>query len=83
MTSSSEDAYRSQNGDVWRLVRDAASGRVFVRHEANLSSGGQITETDVQEFLSTGGSGPEYAAVRSLLGRTAEDRDEAVSRPQQ
>ena len=67
MTLSSEDIYKSQNGDTWRLIRDAASGRVFVRHEANPSSGGQVTDVDVEEFLSRGGSGPEYAATRKLL----------------
>src|SRR5262249_9720108 len=54
--------YRSSNGDRWRLIRE--NGRVFVRHEANSSSGGSVTDTDVDEFLSVGGSGPEYAALR-------------------
>jgi hypothetical protein len=64
----SEDLYSSPNGDRWRLIRDPEWGRVFVRHEPNLASGGRISDTDVEEFLSRGGSGPEYAALRKLLG---------------
>ncbi len=71
--SSSESLYRSQNGDCWRLVRDAASGRQFIQHEANSSSGGQVTEMSVEDFLSQGGSGPEYAALRRVLDREAQD----------
>lgn len=58
--------YRSSNGDCWRLISDAASGRTFVRHEPNVASGGRITETDVEEFLEIGGSGPEFVALRRL-----------------
>jgi hypothetical protein len=47
---------------------------MVVRHEPNRSSGGQITETDVDEFLSVDGPGPEYAALRRLL-ETMKDSD--------
>ena len=67
MTFSSVDIYRSQNGDVWQLIRDTVTGRVLVRHQATLSSGGHVTELEVEEFLSRGGSGPEYDATRKLL----------------
>ena len=67
----SRDLYRSANGDLWRLVHDTASGRVFVRHEANPSSGGRVTDTDLQAFLAVGGSGPEHAALRRLLDEAA------------
>src|ERR1700722_18178479 len=69
MTQSPEDIYRSANRDRWTLIRDTNSGRRLVRHEANPSSGGQVTETDVEAFLSIGGSGPEFAALRGLLDR--------------
>jgi integrase len=36
VTYSSKEIYRGQNGDTWRLVRDAVSGQVSVRHKANL-----------------------------------------------
>jgi hypothetical protein len=64
-----EDIYRSSNGDRWRLIRDTAPGRVFVRHEANQASGGSVTDMDVDDFLSVGGSGPEHTALRRLLDR--------------
>jgi hypothetical protein len=75
MALSTEDFYRSSNGDRWQLIRDPASGRSFVRHEPNLSSGGRITDTDVEEFLNRTGSSPENIALRALLdkhGRTSE-----------
>jgi hypothetical protein len=64
--------YRSSNGDRWLLMADTLSDRKFVRHEANQSSGGQLTDTDVDDFLEIGGSGPEFAALRKLLGQTSE-----------
>ena len=67
MTQSAELVYRSSNGDRWLLVSDPTTGRRFVRHEANQSSGGRTTDTDVDEFLSVAGSGPEFAALRALL----------------
>jgi hypothetical protein len=82
MSASVEDIYASENGDRWQLVRDAASGRVFVRHKANPSSGGHITDMDVDWFLNRGGGGPEYAALRRLLDRPAEGvRDDEATAP--
>ena len=67
MTVLIDDFYRSSNGDRWRLVRDTASGREVVRHEPNLSSGGNVTEHSVQEFLDRTGASPENLALRALL----------------
>jgi hypothetical protein len=66
-----EDFYRSSNGDRWQLIRDTASGRSYVRHEPNLSSGGRTTDTDVDEFLNRTGSSPENLALRALLDKQA------------
>ena len=66
--ATSTDVYRSSNGDRWRLITDSVSGRRVVRHEPNTSSGGQITETPVEDFLAVNGPGPEYEALRRLLG---------------
>ena len=76
MALSAEDFYRSSNGDRWQLIRDATSGRSFVRHEPNLSSGGRVTDTDVDEFLARTGTSPENLALRALLDkrRTSEPR---------
>ena len=40
------EIYRSSNGDRWLLARDPETGRVFVRHEPNLPSGGQVADID-------------------------------------
>jgi hypothetical protein len=69
MAITATDFYRSSNGDRWQLIRDTASGRSFVRHEPNLSSGGRTTDTDVEEFLNRTGSSPENLALRALMDK--------------
>jgi hypothetical protein len=39
------ELYRSPGGDRWFLSHDPGTGRVFIRHEANLPSGGHVTDT--------------------------------------
>ena len=63
--------YRSSNGDRWSLIQEEPGGRQVVRHEANAASGGQVTDMEAQEFLSVGGAGPEFAALRKLLREQA------------
>jgi hypothetical protein len=42
MTSEeTRELYCSPNGDSWHLVWEPESGRVFVRHFANVASGGK------------------------------------------
>jgi hypothetical protein len=67
MALSVQDFYRSSNGDRWQLVRDADTGRAFVRHEPNLAAGGRITEIEIDEFLDRTGTSPENLALRALL----------------
>ena len=67
--------YRSPNGDRWLLARNPQTGRVFVRHEANLASGGQVTDTEVGNFLSQGGTGPEKQELLRLIGTLVKDPD--------
>jgi transglutaminase-like putative cysteine protease len=62
-----EDIYSSPNGDRWQLVRDTMASRVFVRHQANASSGGHLTELALDEFMRHNGSGPEHVALRHLI----------------
>ena len=45
------EIYRSPNGDRWLLARDPDFGRVFVRHEPNLPSGGQVADIEIGAFL--------------------------------
>jgi hypothetical protein len=36
------------NGDRWLLAHDPSTGRVFVRHEPNLPSGGQVADIEAE-----------------------------------
>ncbi len=72
MPRQSDLIYRSQNGDVWHLLREAPSARILVRHKANAASGGQVTDLPVEEFLSINGPGPEHHALRNPLARLAQ-----------
>jgi hypothetical protein len=60
--------YASANGDRWFYLRSGNAGGTRVRHEPNCSSGGLPTETDVEDFLSRDGQGPQHDALRRLLG---------------
>ena len=62
------EIYRSPNGDRWLLARDADIGRVFVRHEPNLPSGGQFADIEIGAFLIAAGSGPEKQELLRLIG---------------
>ena len=66
--ATSTDIYRSSNGDRWRLISNAETSRRFVRHEPNRASGGQVTETPVEDFFAVDGPGPEYEALRRIIG---------------
>lgn len=61
------ELYSSANGDRWFLGREPATGRVFVRHEANLASGGQVTDIEIGAFLSRGTYNPEHQALLRLI----------------
>jgi hypothetical protein len=69
--------YRSQNGDVWFLARDPTTGSAFVRHQANASSGGQVTDVEIDEFLS-GPQNPERDALLRVIGASIVDPQGAV-----
>ncbi len=58
--------YSSPNGDRWYLIRDA-SGAVFVRHEANSASGGNIAHVEIGTFLSSR-RGPGQEELLRLIG---------------
>jgi len=68
------ELYSSPNGDRWFLSRDS-TGRAFIRHEANPSSGGQTSDIDVGAFLSRGPLHPEHHALLRLIS-TLVDRGE-------
>ena len=60
--------YASPNGDRWYLASESETGRLFVRHKANVPSGGQVTDIDIGAFLSGGRRHPEHQALLHLIG---------------
>jgi hypothetical protein len=67
-----KELYNAPNGDRWTLCRDTA-GKLVVFHQPNEASGGQTSETEVNMFLSFGGHGPEYQALREALADLGQD----------
>lgn len=59
--------YESSNGDRWLVARDPETDRVFVQHQANLPSGGNVSEIEVSRFLAADPGGPEHEALRRLV----------------
>ena len=64
--------YISSNGDRWYLICDP-SGNVFVRHEANVASGGHVAHMELGDFLSSG-KGPEQQELLRLIGTLVEEQ---------
>jgi hypothetical protein len=71
----SRDLYVSSNGDRWLLLRDPSDGRSFVRHEANLASGGHVTDIALSVFLAADRGSPEHRALWQLIGALVENDD--------
>jgi hypothetical protein len=69
--------YESANGDRWYLVSDPDSERVFVKHQANRPSGGQMTEIEIGSFLNRGPRSPEHRELLRLIGTLAEGASDA------
>ena len=70
--SQGREFYASSNGDRWLLVRDPASGRALVRHEANLASGGTATEIELDAFLARERHSAQNQELMRLIGTLAE-----------
>ena len=68
MTIRTREIYHSTNGDRWLLALDSDADRVFVRHEPNLPSGGQVADIELGAFLIGAGSGPEKQELLRLIG---------------
>ena len=65
--------YGSSNGDAWFLARDPVSKMPVVRHQPNLSSGGQVSYTAIGKFLRDGANGPEHRALLDLIATLIDD----------
>jgi hypothetical protein len=68
--------YSSPNGDTWYLICEP-SGDVFVRHEANVASGGHVTHIAIRDFLSYG-QGPEQQELLRLIETLVEEHEHPV-----
>jgi hypothetical protein len=62
--------HQSENGDTWWLCRDAKG--VFVLHEANTPAGGNVTKTELADFLVNNGGTPEHRALLKMIGSLTE-----------
>jgi hypothetical protein len=51
---------------------------VFIRHEANVPSGGKGTDIDIGEFLNSGQRNPEHQALLQLIGTLVETKPGAA-----
>jgi hypothetical protein len=71
VTLRAREIYQSENGDRWYLAHDLGSGRVFVRHQPNLPSGGQPSDIELGEFLARRAAGPEHQELIRLIGTLA------------
>ena len=75
MTAHARELYQSSNGDGWILIQ--TGDHVFIRHEANIASGGERCPTvEVEAFLGAG-RGPEQQELLRLIGTLASSHAEA------
>ncbi|KAB1070207.1 hypothetical protein [Methylobacterium planeticum] len=64
--------YASQNGDRWSLCRGADVADVYVLHEANPASGGQMSRIALGPFLAGPAGAPERQEALRLIGALME-----------
>ena len=74
MESDTMELYKSENGDRRLLARDAASGRVFIRHIPNVPSGGKVSEIGIGAFLCERSYGPQHMELLRLIGTLVKER---------
>lgn len=55
--------YTSPNGDTWSFERDGRTETIRIKHQPNVSSGGQLSVTTLQNFL----AGPHYGQQHDAL----------------
>ena len=80
MPAQDRELYSSPNGDRWYLVRESETAKSFVRHKANLPSGGQVSDIDISEFLSRDREHPERQALLQLIGTLVERHTQHTGR---
>jgi len=80
MPAKDRELYSSPNGDRWYLVREPETAKSFVRHKANLPSGGQVSDIEIGEFLSRDRGHPERRALLQLIGTLVERHTQHTGR---
>jgi hypothetical protein len=78
MVAYTRELYHSPNGDRWYLARDPSSERLFIKHEANLPSGGHVADIEIGAFLKQG-KGPEHQELLRLIGTLVDETANARS----
>jgi hypothetical protein len=58
--------HQSENGDSWWLCQDYKG--VFILHEANILSGGNVAKTELTEFLVKKKGASEHQALLKMIG---------------
>ncbi|QDZ10535.1 hypothetical protein [Devosia ginsengisoli] len=72
MTTQDQAFYSSENGDQWLLV-GRGTEHAKVRHQPNASSGGQVRDVALKDFLSREQNTPQGVALRHLMDDEAEE----------
>jgi hypothetical protein len=72
---------RAPNGDRWSLVRETHTERVFIEHQPNASSGGQMSLIELGDFLAAGRHAPEQQALLRLIGSLVEEKRTPLLEP--
>ena len=67
MPIKTREIYTSSNGDSWSVGLESESGRVFIKHDANVPSGGHTTEFEIEEFLKGPPGSPEHQALMQYI----------------
>jgi hypothetical protein len=62
--------HQSENGDSWWLCQDG--NVIFILHEANISAGGNVTKTELANFLVNNRGAPEHQALLKMIGGLTE-----------
>jgi hypothetical protein len=57
--------YRSSSGDTWSVAQDSDAERIFIRHEPNARSGGQLSDMEFVDFIQR--SADNSAEMQGLL----------------
>ena len=57
------------------LALDTETGRVLVRHEPNLPSGGHAADIEIGAFLIAAGNGPEKQELLRLIATLVQGAD--------